>query len=265
MASATAKSQWIHDVETDFHEKTKDDDTNCYIDVDASRFPLRGKNYLSDRKKFPSEEAAFKLVCSKCFRTDYKLPNAVDSIDSLQKFLDDNSDKEYFIQTWLVPGHFTVVSLYERTLERGKDAVFDRLYDKFRYGDPIFQKERFKFIPEIIDAPWAIKKTVQILSGSIRPVLLSKRLKTSFHNGKNYFEVSVDTGSSYAVGMAASTMVKSFAKIVANLSFLVEGRDEQELPERVIAAHSFSKVDVKSVGIRLLKISSSTSCSSTET
>jgi len=259
-------TQWIHEVETDFHQKTKDGDKNCYNNIDASHFPLRGKKYLSDKKKYPSEEAAFKLVCCKCFRTEHKLTNAVDSIDSLQDFLERNADREYFIQTWLVPGHFTVVSLYVRTLERGKDMVFDRLYDKFRTGDPSFQKERFKFIPEVIEAPWCIKKTVQMLSGSIRPVLLAKKLKTSFHADKNYLEVVVDTGSSYAVGMAASTMVKGFAKITANLAFTVEGRDEHELPERIIAAHCFSKVDVNIVSIQLSGASSfsSTSCSSTE-
>jgi len=108
----------------------------------------------------------------------------------------------------------------------------------------------------------SMQSMVRMLSGSLRPALIAQKLTTTFFTGKNYIEASIDTGSSCAVSMAAKTMVRTFSSIVANIAWLIEGRDEGELPERVLGAAFASKVDVKAVATRLerrLNLESTTS------
>eukprot|EP00467_Chlorarachnion_reptans_P002964 CAMPEP_0114500958 /NCGR_PEP_ID=MMETSP0109-20121206/8242_1 /TAXON_ID=29199 /ORGANISM="Chlorarachnion reptans, Strain CCCM449" /LENGTH=289 /DNA_ID=CAMNT_0001678655 /DNA_START=214 /DNA_END=1080 /DNA_ORIENTATION=+ len=240
---------WVHSENDVWHRREKEDDINCFHRIDATSIKLRGKNYLDDKKKLPSKEAAFDLVCAKCFKTSHQMLHSAKEVDSLKKYLEDHPDNEYFIVNWLVPGHYTVVNLYVRTLKRGEDVEFDKLYDMFREGDEKFRKERFKYIPQIIEAPSILKATVSSMLGGLRPVLICNKLTCHHFTGKNYVEVNVDTGSSRIVSAAAGILVKGFSGIVANTGFLIEGRDKSELPERMLGVHCNTKITLDKIAI----------------
>eukprot|EP00471_Norrisiella_sphaerica_P014490 CAMPEP_0184503238 /NCGR_PEP_ID=MMETSP0113_2-20130426/51774_1 /TAXON_ID=91329 /ORGANISM="Norrisiella sphaerica, Strain BC52" /LENGTH=301 /DNA_ID=CAMNT_0026892701 /DNA_START=150 /DNA_END=1055 /DNA_ORIENTATION=+ len=241
---------WRHGEGNAWHMKKGEDDDNCFHRVDATEIPLRGKRYLEDRKKYPSKEAAFALVCCKCFKTKHQMLHSAKEIGSLKAYLEENSENEYFIVNWLVPGHYTVVNLYVRKLRRNEDKEFDKLFDMFRKGDAKFRSDRFKYIPQIIEAPSMVKTSVTALLGRLRPVLIGNKLTCHHFTGKNYIEVDVDTGSSRIVSAAAGILIKGFKSIIANTGFLIEGRHESELPERMLAVHCNTKVTLDKIAIK---------------
>lgn len=241
---------WKHEGDEVWHFRKSEDDINCFHRIDAKKIPLRGKNYLTDKKKYPSKDSAFELVCCKCFKTKQQMLHAGKEVDSLCKFLSDNEENEYFIVNWLVPGHYTCVNLYVRTLKVGEDAEFDNIYTKFREGDSKFRSDRFKYIPELLEAPSMVKSTVNAMLGGLRPVLIGNKLTCHHFTGKNYVEVDVDTGSSRIVSAAAGILVKGFAGIVANTGFLIEGRDESELPERMLGYHCNTKISLATISLQ---------------
>jgi len=238
---------WSHPGGDQWHMQEGEEDVDCFKRVDAGDIPLRGKKYLTDKKKFPSKSAAYELVCCKCFKTKDQMLHSAQAVESLRKFLADNSDNDYFIINWLVPGHYTVVNLYVRKLPYGEDKEFDTLLQKFREGDDKFRSTRFKYIPIIHEAPSVVKASVVALLGRLRPVLIGNKLTTHHFIGKNYTEVNVDTGSSSIVNAAAGILIKGFKGIIATTAFLIEGRDEDELPERMLGLHCNRRVEVAKV------------------
>ena len=57
-----------------------------------------------------------------------------------------------------------------------------------------------------------------------------------FHKGERYFEVDIDIGSS-AVANSVVRFVFGYARyICVDIAYLIQGNDETELPEQILAA-----------------------------
>mmetsp|Transcript_9567 Transcript_9567/g.13374 ORF Transcript_9567/g.13374 Transcript_9567/m.13374 type:complete len:318 (+) Transcript_9567:180-1133(+) len=248
---APEDNMWVHKKDEVWHMKDGSEDVkNTYSRVDASEVNVRGKDYLKSKRKIPSKKSAYSFICSKCFITKEKMIHAAEALQSLKKYLAKNQDHEYLVINWLVPGHYTVVNLYVRTLKRGNDLAFDKVYEQFRKGDSKFRNSRFKLIPQVLDAPIRIKMLINSMLGGLRPVLIGQRLKCNHYTGMNYMEIDIDTGSSSVVSFLAGSMVKAFQGIIANLAFLIEGRDESELPERLLGIHCYCKISIEDIAIK---------------
>eukprot|EP00465_Bigelowiella_longifila_P010586 CAMPEP_0185270152 /NCGR_PEP_ID=MMETSP1359-20130426/41587_1 /TAXON_ID=552665 /ORGANISM="Bigelowiella longifila, Strain CCMP242" /LENGTH=228 /DNA_ID=CAMNT_0027861603 /DNA_START=30 /DNA_END=717 /DNA_ORIENTATION=+ len=209
-----ASSFWTHpgDEFWNMRDNSKSDE-NTFHNVDAKSVHLRGNNYMKDNVKAPSGDAAYTLICSKCFATTHKMVNVAEEVQSLKNALSSNLDEEYLVICWLVPAHITVVNLYIRSLKKGEDKAFDEVHEMFRKGDSKFRESRFKLIPQVLGAPLAIRTLVNTLLGGLRPVIIGNKLKCHHYSGKNYMEVDIDTGSSSIVAYLARKMVSAFKDI----------------------------------------------------
>mmetsp|Transcript_20019 Transcript_20019/g.31793 ORF Transcript_20019/g.31793 Transcript_20019/m.31793 type:complete len:287 (+) Transcript_20019:141-1001(+) len=225
-------------------------DENTFHNADAKSVRLRGESYMKDNIKVPSGDAAYTLICSKCFATTNKMVNVAEEVQSLKDALSSNLDEEYLVICWLVPAHITVINLYIRTLKQGKDRAFDRVHEMFRKGDSKFRDSRFKLIPQVLGAPMAIRALVNSLLGGLRPVIIGNKLQCHHFSGRNYMEVDIDTGSSSIVSYLARTMVSAFKDITVNQGFVIEGRSKRELPERMLGIHCYTRVSLDTVKIK---------------
>lgn len=79
---------------------------------------------------------------------------------------------------------------------------FDFLMWRFINGDDDERRSLFKMIPHIAEGSWLIKQSV-----GTTPVILARKLGTTFFVTDKYVEVAVDVGSSstaqYVTGMVS--------------------------------------------------------------
>mmetsp|Transcript_50026 Transcript_50026/g.114744 ORF Transcript_50026/g.114744 Transcript_50026/m.114744 type:complete len:112 (+) Transcript_50026:2-337(+) len=88
------------------------------------------------------------------------------------------------------------------------------------------------------------------ISWETRPAILGNKLKQSYYAGPGYFEIDVDCGYNRAAASVVN-MVKGYCKtLVIDLAFILEGKSEAELPERVLGVIRFLRVDIDRLNIR---------------
>eukprot|EP00299_Pterocystis_sp_00344_P008064 c2903_g1_i1.p1 GENE.c2903_g1_i1~~c2903_g1_i1.p1 ORF type:complete len:305 (+),score=34.53 c2903_g1_i1:40-915(+) len=209
---------------------------NAYSEPDASQWHLRGATYLDDRTKVPSECAAYSVVGANAFRTQSPVYHSAESVKCLERFLKEHPESHYIVIAWVLPGppFHTVVQLFKRTLKRDEDPIFDFTLDNFLSQGEEYQKSRFKFICSINEAPWALKVAVSSLGGE-RPVLLLQKLESHIYSGSNYLEIDVSIASSRVASMLNSQLVRAANKLLVDMAFTIEGKTQEELPERTLA------------------------------
>jgi hypothetical protein len=101
-----------------------------------------------------------------------------------------------------------------------------------------FRNERFKLIPRVRSAPWAVQAAV----GS-KPVLLGRRLTQRYFTGPGYLELCIDVGSNAIAKNVVGLCTKASKLLVCDLAITIEGRQESELPEKLIGVFTIDSVD----------------------
>jgi hypothetical protein len=225
---------------------------NVYSEPSSERWSVRGPAYLEDRVKQPSRPAAYSLVGINVFRTRTQLFNAAESVRPLHRFLQEHSNGQYFITTFVLPGppFHTVVHLFKRTLPLGEDSTFDKLLQKFTNGGEEFQKDRYKFLCLIPDAPWGFKVAVSSLGGE-RPVIIGRKLETQHFTGSNYLEIDINVASSKVASMLNSLVLRASATLVVDMGFTIEGQEANELPERILANVRWHNCAIDEIAVTL--------------
>lgn len=209
----------------------------------AETFHVRGSNYLTDRAKEPSQDAAFHLLTVDMVHTERPIYTGLcahpeERIQQALKRESDTGVKELpsfiFAVNLCVPGDKT----YHQVSYFGTDnfdqiehptTPFGRLMNKFIFGDSDeFRNKTFKLIPRIVEGNFVVRKAV----GS-KPTILGRKINMYYIRGPNYFEVIVDIASD-PVAQRIVKLVLGYTKtLVVDMMFLLEGAEEAVLPERV--------------------------------
>ena len=183
---------------------------------------------------------------------------AASTLPSLRQFMRLHTDIDtatgdqtmFFIVTFILPGPpaLSFVILFKRSVKRGLDRAFDRLFARFLGGDDEFKNSRFKFACRLLSAPWILTATVTSLGG-VKPTILGRKLRTeyAFDEGSarggegggavepRYLEASVYVTSSVVARQIFSLVAGGAPKIAMEFAFFLEGKEEVELPERLMA------------------------------
>jgi len=94
-------------------------------------------------------------------------------------------------------------------------------------------------IPTVVEGNFLVKKAC-----GETPAILGKKLPQHFGNGSNYFEIVIDVTQSAMAGSLVKLMIGYAKRLVIDLSFLIEGQSEDELPEELIGGLRFSRIDL---------------------
>lgn len=92
-----------------------------------------------------------------------------------------------------------------------------------------FRNQRFKLIPRIVDGPWVVKASIPQ-----KPALLGQKLTQRYFRGECYVETDVHVGSSIVANNVTGIGRSASTKICMDMGFVLEGRAEAELPEKVL-------------------------------
>ena len=177
------------------------------------------------------------------------LYNVSSRLKQLRTFLESNPDEEFFVSNRAIPigrkRFRNIIVVAKRTLKKGEDTVFDTTWDSYKNGDDEYKNSRMKFIPGLDNAPWLLRKSVEILGGQ-RPVIMGKGyLKQKHFMGPNFTEVDVDISSSAIARKIAGQVLPYAASLGLMIleGFVIEGKTEEECPERILEQHQFYAID----------------------
>ncbi|KAI5053917.1 hypothetical protein GOP47_0031188 [Adiantum capillus-veneris] len=107
------------------------------------------------------------------------------------------------------------------------------LMQRFLDGDDAFRNARLKLLTRFPEAPWL----VQVAIGERWPVcMVGKIMKCTYIREKHYMEVDVDVGSSMLIRTAIRLTFGLFPLVTADIAFVLEGNDPDELPEKILGA-----------------------------
>ena len=82
--------------------------------------------------------------------------------------------------------------------------------------------------------------------GGVRPVLIGKKLKTSYDIGENYVSVEIDVGSNWIASKLAGHIFPGATEdVVVDLSFCIQGNESSELPERLLGTMRNSRMNLR--------------------
>lgn len=216
---------------------------DCWAQMDASLFRVRGSSYLTDKVKVPGTSSLMHLAAVDWFSSDEIIQGIGSNKDGIvqQTLLKDNDNVFCFIINMQVPlgaQHRSLVLYYITTIDTVSDK--DSLVWKFINGDDTFQAERFKLIPNIAFGPVIVKRSV-----GNKPLIVRNALSTNFVRGKNFFEVDINIGSSSVAFYVVKLVLGYVRRIVVDLVFLIQGNTEEELKdnESVIGTIRVSRLE----------------------
>eukprot|EP00980_Cylindrotheca_fusiformis_P030701 scaffold25278_cov132-Cylindrotheca_fusiformis.AAC.2 len=226
---------------------------DAWAEPAAETFNVRGKNYAKDGKKYPSDRAAFSLltvdmVNSKRPICEGMCAHPTERFQLARKRERDTGITELppfvFAVNLCIPGainyhqvsYFGISDMEE--IERGK-TPFGRVMRKFIFGDSDqFRNDTFKLIPRIAEGNYVVRAAV-----GAKPSIIGKKIKQYYIRGDRYFEMVVDI-SSEPMAQRIVKLALGFAKsLVVDMMFVLEGTDEDTLPERIFGGVQLRGID----------------------
>eukprot|EP00727_Mastigamoeba_balamuthi_P001894 m51a1_g11701 hypothetical protein (299) ;mRNA; r:38783-39901 len=220
------------------------DAPNCYAELDATAVLVRGAEYLSDRKKYPSKPALCTLAAADLFTGKSKVDGAVLREDNdTMRTVGADGECEMLVVSFQLPGPMLFSIYYvlptETTAENATGLALLRKFMSESQTDE-WRCSRFKLIPKVLKGPWMLTKAVPNI-----PAVLGRKLATRFFRKGKAFEVEFDVTSSKVANWIWSTARSCLKSITIELGFVIEGH-EGELPEHLLGGVRLQSIDLES-------------------
>jgi hypothetical protein len=250
--------------------------SDCWSEPDGTAFNVRGATYLSDHVKVASPASVMRHIgldvrMSVDGSEEVQELRSVGAHPHVQAMLADWAAAEQaqragagaaplpfvFILNFLLPTGNLVAYWTPTSTDATPDAVtggavprIDALFRRFveRPGDKeadAFRSARLKFVPNVVEGNFLLRKT----AGN-KPALIGKKMTQLFHAGggsagvPRYFEVTIDIGSSSIARSILGVACGYTKQLTLDMVLIVQGESPEELPEQVLAACRFHKLDL---------------------
>ena len=193
---------------------------------------IRGYDYLNDRKKIASEETRMFVAAIDWVHSPKEPARFMGQVEGgyVQTHQAGRTDRPFmFVINFMVPSVGNYVNYFVK--KPGiEDATFEKMLIEFiQAPNDQFRNDRFKLIPGVLEGAYIVRKSI-----GNKPALIGNKLTLNYHRGDNYFEVSIDVGSS-KIAKSVMGAVKGFAStLVLHMGYLLESKTNEELPERVL-------------------------------
>lgn len=226
---------------------------DAWAEPAAETFPVRGKNYRNDGKKYPSERAAFRLLTVDIVNTETPIYEGLCSHpnERLQLALKRESETGVrelppfvFAVNLCIPGNVTYHQVSYYGIDNMEEIVqgktpFGRLMKEFIFGESDqFRDDHFKLIPRIVEGNYIVRKAV-----GTKPSILGKKIKQYYVRGERFFEMIVDIASD-PIAQRIVKLALGFARsLTTDIMYVLEGSDEETLPERIFGGVRLKGID----------------------
>ena len=237
-------------------------DPKGWSSMPGSTFAVRGSTYMTDNVKHPSANSLFSLLAVDIVRATSELPRnsvCLHPEERVQRALAREASGEegeavpfvFAVNLCMPSGNSTSSGNLSRSgsidsansttsAEPIHLVAFFAIDDLSVIDGSNSTPEAFKLLPRIAEGNAVVKKAV----GS-KPAIMGRKLKQTYVRNRRFMEVIIDVKSS----TVATKIVKlslSYAKtLVVDMAFVLEGKDSDVLPERIIGSVRLKNVDFK--------------------
>jgi len=233
---------------------------NCWSQPQSENYQVRGPKYLFDSKKTPSGPFVFPCRGVDLFLTDLCPENIGRNSGVMGGHL---RDEPTFIVNFRLPWGVLVFyfSIPERLLPflyKRYDPAFDtsklpslgsltpgdRTVARFLMGDDAHKNATLKIVPVVVKGPWIVKSVV-----GGKPAIIGKALPVTYAyqppGGKKacYLEAGLDIVASAAARGILSVARSATTELTIDLGFVVQGNQEDELPEQMLVGARLHGLD----------------------
>jgi len=235
--------------------------TNCWSCPQAQIFKVRGKTYLKVKKKVKSGPPLCRLLAvdfsdaplgSDMSHLSRHRNSPISRLSSL--FLTEEQEQAPsappfgFVVNFLVPFNSTRSGTISFYFVRLQDELRDEAAELFAYlmrpelDDNVEGHRKrsacVKVIPIVREGPWLAKKTL----ASEKPAIVTKKTAPTWYRGVRYIEVSLDCTTSMGASIV-SVLRAPLREMVIDMAFVLEGKTEAFLPERILGTVRLSHLD----------------------
>lgn len=129
-----------------------------------------------------------------------------------------------------------------RLLEHEKGTPFGNALARFVDADTPERDRKFKMVCALMSAPWALRSVVPR-----RPVILGKKTELRYHRSEDHMEIDFELAASPFADRIYRALKWASRHSVEEFVFMIEGQREDELPEAILGAVRFDRVDERAV------------------
>ncbi|EQC34345.1 hypothetical protein SDRG_08117 [Saprolegnia diclina VS20] len=239
--------------------------------LEATRFNLRlGPQYRKTKRKGPSAPALLELVATDVYRSDTKIDNIGNVVQLPMR--PTASTRDLLIINCQVPCYAPSNPLWGEKQGDGDgfnfvtyyaipEAVRDKLQMEPACNEPAIRllraflddgndpiiRDRLKAIGIVVNpAEQALGRTERHLLETYNGQPILTRPQHRFYRGDGYFEVDIDAHLfNYVARKGLCGVTDHFGNMVVDFGFVLEGQEDDELPEQILGCVRLCKVDVK--------------------
>mmetsp|Transcript_36551 Transcript_36551/g.44109 ORF Transcript_36551/g.44109 Transcript_36551/m.44109 type:complete len:953 (+) Transcript_36551:164-3022(+) len=222
-------------------------DQSMWAEPDANSFRVRGPKYLDDKVKINAGKSKLRLFAVDIVTVESPIRDkamCANPTERVQRAIERERDNvggnhmpPYVVAINLVLPSVPVYHLVMyyavddmSTIDGTDGSSFSRLANKFFFGESDeFRDNTFKLIPQIVEGNFMVRRAV----GST-PAIMGNKLKQYYFRGERYFELLLDITSSSVATSVVRLSLGYAATLVVDMAFLLEGKDENVLPESVM-------------------------------
>jgi len=233
---------------------------NCWSMPNYEQFQVRGKNYLVDRVKIPSNNFFFTARGMDLFLTDTCPENVGTNSGILGGKL---REKPTFVVNFRLPwgvviNYFEIPEKFIPFIQKRYEFDFDeqlpeiqkmspaeRCLARFLAADQEDKNKILKIVPFVAEGPWIVKSVV-----GGKPAIIGNKLPVNYiyekaSKGKSmYLEADLDIVSNSAARGILSVARSNTNVLTLDLGFVVQGNKEDELPEQMLCAMRMHGLDI---------------------
>eukprot|EP00210_Caulerpa_lentillifera_P002791 g2666.t1 len=222
-----------------------------WSDPGSTGFFVRGETYFFDKRKVPADQPRFFLDW--VYLVKLKAPTH-DIARFLPALRSGNDDFTFVLQV-MIPGppHLSMIIGWTRNQksqnsDEGSDTSadtnnrdpFEISLLRFLKSDNKGRNGMFKLIPKVVEGNWIIRNSV-----GHTPVLMGRKLRQTYHTGAGYFELDIDISSSKTASAVIGIVQGATKKLTVDLAILIQGDNEEELPESLLGTVRLDHVDLE--------------------
>ncbi|GLE05126.1 hypothetical protein PINS_up014114 [Pythium insidiosum] len=243
----------------------------CWAQISGTRFQVRqGPNYRRTKLKAPSAESLLELIAIDIFRSSGKIDNIASVVD-----LSELPSQDLFVVNCQVPSYqpsnplwgerqgdgvgFNFVTYFCDSPECSRSAERARAQPPGHSGihhvyfllksfmcESSAVSDRFKAIGIVVNpSEQKLGRTERHLLETYNGQPILTRPQHRFYRGESYFEVDVDAHEfNYVARKGLVGVSDHFKNMVVDFGFVLEGQEDQELPEQILGAVRLCKIDV---------------------